>query len=140
MTIPLFSILSILFCITLFIIWRKISSLSKDVNEFQQDLINVRAHISASIKQLQSPGIPSNNNIKISAPQNIFFTLDMSIGEVMALHPDAQNILAMHHLGGCSSCNISDEHKLGEAIKEYGIDEKSLLTNLNSLFDSRMTE
>jgi hypothetical protein len=43
--------------------------------------------------------------------------------------------MAGFHLGGCSSCSISDNHILGDAARDYGVNIDHLLTALNGLFD-----
>ncbi|MSS73399.1 MAG: disulfide oxidoreductase [Candidatus Latescibacteria bacterium] len=63
------------------------------------------------------------------------FHRDMSVGEAMNLHPQAVAVMAGFHLGGCSSCSISDNHILGDAARDYGINIDNLLTALNGLFD-----
>ena len=54
----------------------------------------------------------------------------MSVGEVLAKHPAAKNILTLFHLGACSSCSVTDDHNFGEALKEYDIDREAIL-NVN---------
>ncbi len=137
MTLPVIASLALLFSIPSFMLWRRTSRLTKEIASLHQDLFSVRAHVNASIKQIQTaPQVPT------SAEEAAFdgsksFSSDMNIGDVLAQHPDAQKILSDHHLGGCTSCAISDEHKLGDAIVEYGLDEKSILNGLNGLVDSQ---
>ena len=59
----------------------------------------------------------------------------MSVAEVLAKHPDAKNVLAVFHLGACTSCSIKDNHNFGEALKEYNIDQTAILSALNGLLD-----
>jgi hypothetical protein len=59
----------------------------------------------------------------------------MTVGEVLAKHPAAKNILTMFHLGACSSCSVTDDHNFGDAIQEYEIDREGILNALNGLID-----
>jgi hybrid cluster-associated redox disulfide protein len=59
----------------------------------------------------------------------------MTVAEVLALHPDAGDVMAQFHLGGCSSCSISEHHVLGPACESYGVDVNRLLGALNGLLD-----
>ncbi|MBI4553909.1 MAG: disulfide oxidoreductase [Candidatus Latescibacteria bacterium] len=59
----------------------------------------------------------------------------MTVAEALELHPDAGAVMASFHLGGCSSCSISEHHVLGPAAESYGVDVDALLTALNSLLD-----
>jgi len=121
------------FSIVLFLIWSKTNKISNEIAGFQQELMSVRAHVNASVKQLQ---VQTQRPVSCELPEgddDMSFNKDMAISEIIAKHPHAQNVLADHHLGGCTSCAVSGEHKLGDAIEEYGIDENALLTGLNGL-------
>jgi hybrid cluster-associated redox disulfide protein len=121
------------FSIVLFLIWSKTNKISNEIAGFQQELMSVRAHVNASVKQLQ---VQTQRPVSCELPEgddDMSFNKDMAISEIIAKHPHAQNVLADHHLGGCTSCAVSGEHKLGDAIDEYGIDQNALLTGLNGL-------
>ena len=92
-------------------------------------MIDLRNHVNLSIKEL------SNKTSVSCSDEKKGFSTDMSVGEVLALHPAAKNILTMFHLGACSSCSVTDDHNFGEAIKEYDIDQKAILNALNDLLE-----
>ena len=129
----LFTAFAISFSVALILVWRRQSRITKEMSKYQEDLISVRAHVAASIKEFQSRPAPIMGNTQNAPEKGDNFNLDMSIGEIIASHPQAQNVLADNHLGGCTSCAVSGEHKLGDAIDEYGIDQNALLTGLNGL-------
>lgn len=60
-------------------------------------------------------------------------TPEMKIGEVMALHPRAQQVLAGFHLGGCSSCTIDNNQSLAEAAALNSRELSPILVALNGL-------
>ena len=57
----------------------------------------------------------------------------MTVGEAMALHPNARWVFASYHLGGCSHCAISTEETIGQVAEGYGVPLDKLLDDLNSL-------
>lgn len=67
---------------------------------------------------------------------DISFQPDMTVREVQMLHPQAQQILAGFHLGGCSSCAIEPDDTLAKVCVENKLDLNALLGNLNLLVAS----
>lgn len=70
--------------------------------------------------------------IKRSATGPIFEP-SMTIREIQLLHPQAQQIMAGLHLGGCSSCAVEPDATLADACAEQGVDLDWMLQNLNQL-------
>lgn len=68
-------------------------------------------------------------------PENKFYK-EMTVGEAMKLHPDAWQIFAGYHLGGCSHCGISEMESIEQVCMGYGIPVDRLLEDLNSLLVS----
>ena len=63
------------------------------------------------------------------------FHPEMTAEETLNLHPEAGMVLASYHLGGCSHCGISGEHKLVDICHGYGVPLDALLDSLNSLLE-----
>jgi hypothetical protein len=61
----------------------------------------------------------------------------MSVREVIALHPQAQEVLAGFHLGGCSSCAVDPDASLADVCRQSGVDVGLVLANLNNLDGER---
>lgn len=61
------------------------------------------------------------------------FTPEMTVREALLLHPQAQQILAGFHLGGCSSCTVEPDKTLAALCASRGVNEAELLANLNQL-------
>lgn len=61
------------------------------------------------------------------------FSAQMTVREAALLHPQAQQILAGFHLGGCSSCAVEPDETLSDICSSRGVSESELLTNLNQL-------
>lgn len=62
-----------------------------------------------------------------------YFHPDMTIGEAMAIHPQVAEVFAAFHLGGCSSCGVSEYETIGQVCMGYGIDAQVLLEVLEGL-------
>lgn len=57
----------------------------------------------------------------------------MSVRESYALHPQAQEILAAYHLGGCSSCAVEMDDTIAQVCANAGIDVGQVIGDLNVL-------
>ena len=127
--IILLSILSVFAVVLSILSYISLQKLRSDVKTAQKEMVDLRNHVNLSIKEL------SNKTSVSCSDEKKGFSTDMSVGEVLALHPAAKNILTMFHLGACSSCSVTDDHNFGEAIKEYDIDQKAILNALNNLLE-----
>ena len=61
------------------------------------------------------------------------FTPTMTIADALQVHPKVSEVLASFHLGGCSSCAVSDVDTIEGACQTYGIDQAALMGALNGL-------
>jgi hybrid cluster-associated redox disulfide protein len=62
-----------------------------------------------------------------------YFSLDMTIGEAMSIHPRVAEVFAAFHLGGCSHCGINQYETIGQVCAGYGVDADMLLEVLEDL-------
>lgn len=63
------------------------------------------------------------------------FHPDMAVGEAMAVHPRVAEVFAAFHLGGCSSCGISEVETVAQVCMGYGVDLDVLLDVLEGLME-----
>ncbi len=61
------------------------------------------------------------------------FVPSMTVGEALSLHPDAAEVLAAFHIGGCASCAVSPDVTLDAAAAQSRADLSRLLQSLNAL-------
>jgi hybrid cluster-associated redox disulfide protein len=61
------------------------------------------------------------------------FTPEMTVREALLAHPQAEQVLAGFHLGGCSHCAVEPGDRLADACQEHGVDLQALVGNLNLL-------
>lgn len=64
-------------------------------------------------------------------------TKEMTVGEILRVHPAAGYVFASYHLGGCSHCSISEEETLDQICMGYGIPVDQILGDLNRLLESQ---
>ncbi len=64
------------------------------------------------------------------------FEPTMTVREAHLMHPQAQQILAGYHLGGCTSCAVDDGDTLAAICQASGIAPVTLLSDLNRLLES----
>lgn len=64
------------------------------------------------------------------------FTPNTTVREAELIHPQAMQVLAGFHLGGCESCAVEPDTTLEQACLEKGADMNALLGNLNLLTQS----
>ncbi len=62
------------------------------------------------------------------------FYKEMTVGEAMALHPEAGLVFSSYHLGGCSHCSINEIETIEQVCQGYGVEVDVLLESLNNLF------
>jgi hypothetical protein len=61
---------------------------------------------------------------------------EMKVGDILTIHPQAQQVLAGFHLGGCSNCSIDGRQSLAEAAAVNGRELEPILVALNTLIDA----
>jgi hypothetical protein len=60
-------------------------------------------------------------------------TGDMTVDQVAALHPQAAEVLAGFHIGGCAGCAVDGSTRLEEAVAANGAPLEPVLVALNDL-------
>jgi hybrid cluster-associated redox disulfide protein len=68
------------------------------------------------------------------------FDPNMTIIDAMNVHPKVAEVFAAFHLGGCSSCGISEVETVGQVCMAYGVDVDLLLDVLEELMVSEPLE
>jgi HAMP domain-containing protein len=68
-----------------------------------------------------------------SADGGPMFTAEMTVGEATGLDPRVSDVLGAFHIGGCSSCAVSDTDTLAYAAAGNGQEVEKLLSALNQL-------
>ena len=61
------------------------------------------------------------------------FDPNMTVMDAMLVHPKVAEVFAAFHLGGCSSCGVSEVETVGQVCMGYGVDVDMLLDVLEDL-------
>ena len=115
--------------------WLRASKLKKEVSLAREEAEAVRRHVNVSMDSVKKEVLAQFRFEKRKASGEKVFHQDMTVGEALRLHPAAQQVMASFHLGGCSSCDIKEDHILGSAARDYNVDIYALLDALNGLLD-----
>lgn len=103
----------------------KIAQANSRVYNLRRELAEAQEKAEQSLTMLKFEILKAQGDLKV--------TPEMKIGEIMMLHPQAQQVLAGFHIGGCASCYVDDRQSLGEAVAVNGRELEPILAALNTL-------
>jgi hybrid cluster-associated redox disulfide protein len=63
------------------------------------------------------------------------FDKNLTVEQAFKTHAGARRVFARFHLGGCSSCSISETETIEQVSEGYGIPLNVLMEDLEKLFD-----
>ncbi|RIK37982.1 MAG: hypothetical protein DCC55_22560 [Chloroflexi bacterium] len=104
---------------------RRLDRYNKSLFEANDELRRLREEVTETTAQLRV-------EIRRQGGQN-GFEPEMTVREAQLLHPQAQQILAGFHLGGCSSCAVEPDATLAAVCADHGVDVQQLVQTLNRL-------
>lgn len=64
------------------------------------------------------------------------YTPEMTVREALLLHPQAEEVLAGFHLGGCSHCAVEPNDTLAQVCAQHDIPVERLVSQLNMLLSA----
>ena len=103
----------------------KLSETNSRIYNLRRENIDVQENVEKEIMALKFEILKLQGDLKVNP--------EMKIGEIMTIHPQAQQVLAGFHLGGCSSCSVYDRQSLAEAAAVNGRELEPILAALNTL-------
>jgi hypothetical protein len=104
---------------------RRLDRYNKALYDASDEVRRLRAEVTATAAQLRV-------EIKRGGG-HLTFDPAMTVREAQLFHPQAEQILAGFHLGGCSSCAVEPDETLAQVCAEHGQDVGQLIKNLNGL-------
>jgi len=111
---------------------------NKDLTE-QVERVNSRVyHLRQALEEAQEKANQEHMALKYEILQlkgDLKITPEMQIGEIISIHPQAQQLLAGFHIGGCSSCSVDNTQSLNEAVSQNGRAIEPILMALNTLIN-----
>jgi hybrid cluster-associated redox disulfide protein len=111
---------------------RKNKALNERIAQTNSRVYNLRRELQEAQEQAEQERMVLKFEI-MKLQGDLKITPQMKIGEVLAIHPQAQQVLAGFHLGGCSSCYVDDKQTLAEAAAVNGRELAPILAALNTL-------
>jgi hypothetical protein len=111
---------------------RKNKELGERISQTNSRIYNLRREMQEAQEKAEHERLTLKFEI-LKLQGDLQVTPEMRIGEVMALHPQAQQVLAGFHLGGCGSCYVDDKQTLSEAAVVNGRELEPILMGLNAL-------
>lgn len=104
---------------------RRLDRYNKALFDANDELRRLREEVATNMAQMHVE--------MMLATDRPLFTPEMTVREAQLLHPQAQQVLAGLHLGGCSSCAVELSDTLRQVSADHNVDLNLLLTNLNLL-------
>lgn len=114
---------------------QEIQSATRRLDRYNRALFDANDEIRRLQEQLTATAAELRVAIRQQG-QEVRFEPQMTVHEVSLLHPQAEQILASFHLGGCSSCALDPNETLAQACAEHGQDLNQVLRNLNLLLNA----
>ncbi|MBE7554463.1 MAG: hypothetical protein HS126_25730 [Anaerolineales bacterium] len=121
--------------IGIFIAWRanrKNSELQERIAQVNSRVYNLRREMQESQEKAEQELMALKFQL-LKTQGELKVTPEMKMNEIVAIHPQAQQVLAGFHLGGCSSCSFDPRQSLSEVAAVNGRDINPILVALNSL-------
>lgn len=121
--------------IAIFMVWRtgrKNSELQERIAQVNSRVYNLRREMQESQEKAEYEMMQLKFEL-LKAKGELKVTPDMKMSEIVAIHPQAQQVLAGFHLGGCSSCSFDPRQSLSEVTAVNGRPVEPILLALNTL-------
>lgn len=121
--------------IGLFMAWRA----GRKNNELQERIAQVNSRVYNLRREMQEAQEKAEQEVMalkfqlLQTQGELKVTPEMKMNEIVAIHPQAQQVLAGFHLGGCSSCSFDPRQSLGEVAAINGRELEPILVALNTL-------
>ena len=111
---------------------RKNNDLKERISQVNSRVYNLRREMQEAQEKAEQEMMTLKFQL-LKAQGELKVTPEMKIGEIVAIHPQAEQVLAGFHLGGCSSCSVDLGQTLAEATAVNGRDISPILVALNNL-------
>jgi hypothetical protein len=111
---------------------RKNKELNERITQTNSRIYNLRRELEERQEKAQHELTALKVEI-IKLKGELAITPETRIGELPLMHPQALQVLAGFHLGGCASCSVDEGQTLGEAAAVNGREIEPILLALNTL-------
>ncbi len=111
---------------------RRLDRYNRTLFDANDEIRKLREDVAADLAGLRA-------EVRLPKGVQAVFDPKMTVREAIAIHPQAEQILAAFHLGGCDSCAVAPDDTLASICQENGRDLAQVLQNLNLLVDAAST-
>ena len=111
---------------------RKNNDLKERIAQVNSRVYNLRREMQEAQEKAEQEMMTLKFQL-LKAQGELKVTPEMKMGEIMAIHPQAEQVLAGFHLGGCSSCSFDPRQSLNEVAEVNGRELEPILVALNTL-------
>ena len=105
----------------------RVARLNSQIYDLRADMHRAAEAHQKAMMQLKLDVLRQTGKLNVSG--------DMTVDEVTLLHPQAADVLASHHIGGCASCAVDGSTRLDQAVAANAGHLEPVLVALNSLVD-----
>lgn len=105
---------------------RRLDRYNRALFDANDEIRKVREELTAALAQVRA-----ESRLPSGAP--VLFIPQMKVRDAVTVHPQAEQILAAFHLGGCTSCAVDPNDTLTDICREHERDLAQLLQSLNLL-------
>ena len=105
---------------------RRLDRYNKSLFDANDEIRHLREDLSENTAQLRVELMRQTGAVHV--------TPEMTVRQVQMLHPQAGQVLAGFHLGGCSSCAVEPDDTLTKVSADHNLNLDQLLSSLNLLF------
>ena len=104
---------------------RRISELHSRNFQVRREMLEKQEETDRELTKLRFELLKSQGNLQVTA--------EMTIDEILLIHPLAGQVLGQFHIGGCSSCAVDGSTRLDYALASSGQTAEPVLVALNKL-------
>jgi hypothetical protein len=105
---------------------RRLDRYNKSLFDANDEIRHLREELAENTAQLRVELMRQTGAVHV--------TPEMTVRQVQMLHPQAGQVLAGFHLGGCSSCAVEPDDTLTKLSADHNVNLDQLLSSLNLLF------
>jgi hypothetical protein len=103
----------------------RISQLNSRIYQTRREMLEAQEKTHHDLIALKFDWLKSQGKLQV--------TPDMTLDEVLMVHPMAGQVLASFHIGGCSSCAVDGSTRLDLAVASSGQMVEPIIVALNNL-------
>jgi hypothetical protein len=111
---------------------QELATATRRLDRYNRTLFDVQDELRRLREQMQEETARLRVALRRQAG-GLAFTPEMTVREALLLHPQAGEVLASFHLGGCDHCAVEPDATLAQVCAQHAIETPRLVSRLNLL-------